>query len=165
MSWQNNRSGVFNGCLECMGVSLVGWGVTAWVLLILATGCSPAPPRPETPSKPTAAFLSCQLSACVHGLRAVATIDPDVPAPGGPTKCDNCNGTGKLGDGRVFTPCPVCGGDGVIEAGKSGNVATPKPPQKKPRGGSNGGGSSPGVYWNPRIAAGSFASYASGADN
>jgi len=32
------------------------------------------------------------------------------PAPGG--ICDNCNGTGKLGDGTVSVPCPVCGGDG-----------------------------------------------------
>lgn len=34
-----------------------------------------------------------------------------VPAPSG--ECDNCNGTGKLGDGTVFVPCPVCGGDGI----------------------------------------------------
>lgn len=28
-------------------------------------------------------------------------------------KCDNCNGTGKIGDGRIVHDCPVCGGDGV----------------------------------------------------
>lgn len=36
------------------------------------------------------------------------------PAPSG--KCENCNGTGRLGDGTVSVPCPVCGGDGKIES-------------------------------------------------
>lgn len=30
-------------------------------------------------------------------------------------KCENCNGTGKIGDGRIVHDCPVCGGDGVKE--------------------------------------------------
>jgi hypothetical protein len=34
------------------------------------------------------------------------------PAPSG--KCENCNGTGKLGDGTISVPCPVCGGDGIV---------------------------------------------------
>lgn len=34
------------------------------------------------------------------------------PVPGG--KCDGCNGTGRLGDGRVSVPCQKCGGDGVL---------------------------------------------------
>ncbi len=33
------------------------------------------------------------------------------PAPQG-DKCDNCNGLGKVGDGRVFVPCPACDGTG-----------------------------------------------------
>jgi hypothetical protein len=57
------------------------------------------------------------------GVLATESIDmPPIPTPSptpsptptpGPTKCDNCNGTGRVGDGRVFVPCPVCGGDGV----------------------------------------------------
>lgn len=45
---------------------------------------------------------------------AIAT-DNAAPAPEpSPTgECDNCNGTGKLGDGTIFVPCPVCGGDGI----------------------------------------------------
>lgn len=27
-------------------------------------------------------------------------------------KCTNCNGTGKVGDGRVWVKCPVCDGTG-----------------------------------------------------
>jgi predicted RNA-binding Zn-ribbon protein involved in translation (DUF1610 family) len=29
--------------------------------------------------------------------------------------CENCRGTGKIGDGRVIYDCPVCGGDGKAE--------------------------------------------------
>ena len=50
---------------------------------------------------------------------ASATFDqPSSPAPapnpGG--KCETCNGTGTVGDGRVFTVCQDCGGDGIAEA-------------------------------------------------
>lgn len=30
-------------------------------------------------------------------------------------KCPDCKGTGKVGDGRVFTECLACGGDGTID--------------------------------------------------
>lgn len=29
--------------------------------------------------------------------------------------CPDCDGTGKVGDGRIFTECLACGGDGVID--------------------------------------------------
>ena len=35
---------------------------------------------------------------------------PPAPAPAG--ECDNCNGTGKIGDGRIVLKCPVCDGSG-----------------------------------------------------
>lgn len=44
------------------------------------------------------------------GLASVATVAPPTPAPSG--KCENCGGTGKVGDGTVFVPCAVCDGDG-----------------------------------------------------
>ena len=35
------------------------------------------------------------------------------PAPNAPSKeCTNCNGTGRLGDGRIVMPCPECNGTG-----------------------------------------------------
>jgi DnaJ-class molecular chaperone len=27
-------------------------------------------------------------------------------------RCENCNGTGKIGDGRIVMKCPTCGGTG-----------------------------------------------------
>ena len=32
--------------------------------------------------------------------------------PPRPEVCENCNGTGKVGDGRVSVTCPVCKGTG-----------------------------------------------------
>lgn len=39
--------------------------------------------------------------------------EPPKPAPG---KCPVCNGTGKVGDGRIFVECGTCGGTGIIKA-------------------------------------------------
>jgi hypothetical protein len=47
---------------------------------------------------------------------AVLVLDetaPPAPTPAPSGKCTNCNGTGKLGDGTISVPCPVCGGDGL----------------------------------------------------
>jgi DnaJ-class molecular chaperone len=33
------------------------------------------------------------------------------PAPAS-DKCENCDGTGKIGDGRIVMTCPVCKGTG-----------------------------------------------------
>lgn len=38
-------------------------------------------------------------------------VTPD-PAPSG--KCETCNGTGRVGDGRVSVTCMDCGGDGIV---------------------------------------------------
>ena len=35
---------------------------------------------------------------------------PPAPAPAG--ECENCNGTGKIGDGRIVLKCPACDGTG-----------------------------------------------------
>ena len=37
---------------------------------------------------------------------------PPKPVDG---KCEDCDGTGKVGDGRIFTDCLACGGDGKID--------------------------------------------------
>ena len=55
------------------------------------------------------------LAAPAHGgqftalISAAFNVSPG-PAPSG--ECDNCNGTGKLGDGTVSVTCPVCNGTG-----------------------------------------------------
>jgi hypothetical protein len=90
---------------------------------------------PETPFLKTggAAFLAaqiicCLLSGCVARLPVgdcSITADiaceiayelirleakPDTPDTG--DKCTNCNGTGKVGDGRVAVKCAACDGTG-----------------------------------------------------
>ena len=40
-------------------------------------------------------------------------VNPSGPKPEG--VCGDCNGTGKVGDGRIFTECFACGGDGLID--------------------------------------------------
>lgn len=54
------------------------------------------------------ADIACEAARLVVQLRQEA---PPSPAPVLDT-CDNCNGTGKLGDGRIVTICPVCKGTG-----------------------------------------------------
>lgn len=44
------------------------------------------------------------------GLASIAAVVPPTPVPSG--KCENCGGTGKVGDGTVSVPCAVCDGDG-----------------------------------------------------
>jgi hypothetical protein len=44
--------------------------------------------------------------------RPVTPAPTPGPTPKPSTVCDNCNGTGKLGDGTVFVKCPVCDGTG-----------------------------------------------------
>lgn len=44
---------------------------------------------------------------------AAATTRPNGPAPQPVgSKCDNCDGVGKVGDGTIMKTCPVCNGTG-----------------------------------------------------
>lgn len=55
---------------------------------------------------------------------APAPTPGPAPAPSG--QCENCNGTGRLGDGTISLPCPVCGGDGIKSAlGPAAPVSAP----------------------------------------
>ena len=36
------------------------------------------------------------------------------PGPAPTTDCMNCRGTGKVGDGRVMSTCPICKGTGKV---------------------------------------------------
>ena len=73
---------------------------------VLAIGCSRGPARPTDLQPQVAAF----------GYYAVLAAAKPAPAPSG--KCTNCNGTGKLSDGRVApVKCPVCDGKGVVSSG------------------------------------------------
>lgn len=49
--------------------------------------------------------------ACETARMAVGLSQEMAPAPAS-DKCDNCDGTGKIGDGRIVMTCPVCKGTG-----------------------------------------------------
>lgn len=49
--------------------------------------------------------------ACETAHMAVRLAAEIPPAPKS-DRCENCDGTGKLGDGRITTTCPICKGTG-----------------------------------------------------
>lgn len=51
-----------------------------------------------------------------YSLMSAAVGPTPAPLPAPESKCKACNGTGRLGDGRVWTQCEACGGDGVVGA-------------------------------------------------
>jgi DnaJ-class molecular chaperone len=73
------------------------------LLLVLVIGCvsSAASDRPDI-----VADLACETARM-----AVRLSQEMAPAPAS-DKCQNCDGTGKLGDGRIVTVCPICKGTG-----------------------------------------------------
>ena len=52
------------------------------------------------------AELACETARMVVKLRATPDATPNAD------KCTNCNGTGKIGDGKIVMTCPVCNGTG-----------------------------------------------------
>jgi len=81
------------------------------IALILVAGCvEPI----DAARRRDAKAIACGVLATDSLDSAPSPTPTPNPAPTpGPKKCDNCNGTGRVGDGRVFVPCPVCGGTGV----------------------------------------------------
>lgn len=55
----------------------------------------------------------------LYSRAGVAIMQPDqaVPQPAPSGKCETCNGTGRVGDGRVSVVCQDCGGDGIASTG------------------------------------------------
>ena len=75
------------------------------VLALVLAGCVDASPTDPT----IAADLACE-GARIAVLYRLKPPSPS-PAPASDA-CDNCNGTGKVGDGRIVTTCQVCKGTG-----------------------------------------------------
>ena len=56
--------------------------------------------------------------------RALEPPEDDTPNGG---KCEDCDGTGKVGDGRVFTTCLACDGTGILKPKKGGDEVSRQP--------------------------------------
>jgi hypothetical protein len=80
------------------------------VFVIASIGC--------VASLPTDPGISADLAVETARMVIASRAAPPAPAPDA-GRCENCNGTGKIGDGRIVMPCPECGGDGVKGAEKS----------------------------------------------
>jgi Zn finger protein HypA/HybF involved in hydrogenase expression len=75
------------------------------VFVVVAIGCvASLPPDDVTVS----ADLAAEAARMVVKMRS--EISP-APKPVD-ERCSNCNGTGKIGDGRIVMQCPECGGTG-----------------------------------------------------
>jgi len=71
-------------------------------LVVVLIGCVATLPDDHGVS----ADMACETARIVTQLRQEIA-----PTPAS-DKCDNCDGTGKIGDGRIVLECPVCKGTG-----------------------------------------------------
>jgi hypothetical protein len=76
-----------------------------FLLALVLVGCVDRGPNDPT----IAADLACE-GARVAVLYRLKPPSPS-PAPASDA-CENCNGTGKVGDGRIMNTCQVCKGTG-----------------------------------------------------
>ena len=80
------------------------------LLLVCLAGCTAIAPVPGDSPQVTAE-LACEGSLAIVGARLKFVPQPPAPAS---KRCENCGGTGKLGDGRVVYDCPRCRGTGKL---------------------------------------------------
>lgn len=71
-------------------------------LIVLLSGCVAT--LPDDPA--VTADLACETA------RMVVQVRQEVAPSPASDKCENCDGTGKIGDGRIVMTCPVCKGTG-----------------------------------------------------
>ena len=79
------------------------WQRFVIVFSILGVGCVAT-----LPSDPG---ISADLATEAARMVVVLRQGPP-PAPEPDKECANCNGSGKIGDGRIVMTCPECGGTG-----------------------------------------------------
>lgn len=77
-----------------------------WVLcfLIAISGCVASIPSDDGLTADIAAEAARMVVQARQGM-------PPAPKPAD-DRCDNCGGTGTLGDGRITVKCPACNGTG-----------------------------------------------------
>ncbi len=71
-------------------------------LMVVLIGCVVSLPEDHTLS----ADIACETARMVTQLRHEIAPTPVSD------KCENCDGTGKIGDGRIVMTCPICKGTG-----------------------------------------------------
>jgi hypothetical protein len=76
-----------------------------WVIVfaIVSIGC--------VASLPTDPGISADLAVETARMVVAGRAAPPAPTPDS-DRCENCNGTGKIGDGRIVLECPECSGTG-----------------------------------------------------
>lgn len=85
-----------------------------FAVMLPASGCDEKPLAVALNSDVAKGWSYAALaSATFDQSPAPAPAPAPQPSPGG--KCSTCNGTGRVGDGRVFQPCMDCEGDGIAE--------------------------------------------------
>ena len=78
-------------------------------LCIVLVGCVATLPADDSVS----ADLAAETARMVIQLRREIAPTPAPPSDG---KCQNCEGRGYVGDGRVRVTCQPCGGTGKVKA-------------------------------------------------
>lgn len=75
-----------------------------WILpfVVVLVGCVATLPGDDS--------LTADIAA--ETARMVVQLRQQIPPTPASNKCENCDGTGKLGDGRIVTVCPICKGTG-----------------------------------------------------
>ena len=76
-----------------------------WLIVFMVASIGCVASLPDDPS--ISADLAVETARMVIASRGIPPLPP--PDAG---KCENCNGTGKIGDGRIVMTCPECGGTG-----------------------------------------------------
>lgn len=71
-------------------------------LCVVLFGCVASLPEDHTLS----ADIACETARLVVQMRREIAPKPVSNA------CENCDGTGKIGDGKIVMTCPVCRGTG-----------------------------------------------------
>ena len=75
------------------------------VFMVASIGC--------VASLPTDPGISADLAVETARMVIASRAAPPAPTPDA-GKCSNCNGTGKIGDGRIVMTCPECNGTGKV---------------------------------------------------
>jgi DnaJ-class molecular chaperone len=74
-----------------------------FVFAVMSLGCVASLPPDD---------VSVSADLAVEAARMVAVLRQTLPPTPVSDDCENCNGTGKIGDGRIVHTCPTCNGTG-----------------------------------------------------